>query len=147
MARHPERHSARHAAPRTSSASRALLRAGLTVSVAGAALGLGGAAASAAPAEVPAPGVATPLGDVDPAPAGNALLDGVQRAAGGSLHPVKNLKLNPLAGTGVDPLDNAVGTQVADFKPVSTGMVTGPFTQGSLSEMPGVGVVAGALPG
>ncbi|MFD9073225.1 MULTISPECIES: hypothetical protein [Streptomyces] len=155
MARHPERHSARHAASTVSSASRALLRAGLSVSVAGAALGLGGAAASAAPA-VPAvplgaaavPDVAAPLGEVDPSPAGSALLDGVQRATGGSLAPVKGLKLNPLAGTGVDPLDNAVGTQVADFKPVSTAMATGPLTQGgSVSELPVVGAVAGVLPG
>ncbi|MER5301642.1 hypothetical protein ABT039_19505 [Streptomyces lasiicapitis] len=152
MARHPERHSARHAASTVSSASRALLRAGLSVSVAGAALGLGGAAASAVPA-VPlgaaaVPDVAAPLGEVDPSPAGSALLDGVQRATGGSLAPVKGLKLNPLAGTGVDPLDNAVGTQVADFKPVSTAMATGPLTQGgSVSELPVVGAVAGVLPG
>lgn len=152
MARHPERHSARHSAPKTSAASRALLRAGLSVSMAGAALGLGGGAASAVPAQAPADaspsGVATPLGEVDPAPAGNALLDGVGRAAGGGLTPVKNLKLNPLAGTGVDPLDNAVGTKVADFKPVSTAMATGPLTQGaSLSELPVVGEVARVLPG
>ena len=44
---------------------------------------------------------------------------------------LKSLQLNPLANTGVDPLDNAVGTQVADFKPVSTTAVTGPLVTGA----------------
>ncbi|MFD9859474.1 hypothetical protein [Streptomyces alboflavus] len=148
MARNPARDSARHAASKTSPASRALLRAGLGVSVAGAALGLGGGVASAAPAVTPAAGLTTPVGDVDPDTAGNALADGLHRATAGGLGAAKNLRLNPLAGTGVDPLDNAVGTQVADFKPVSTAMATGPLTQGgSLAEMPVVGSVVGVLPG
>ncbi|WP_405660435.1 hypothetical protein [Streptomyces sp. RK9] len=148
MARNPARDAARHSASKTSPASRALLRAGLGVSVVGAALGLGGGVAGAAPAVVPAAGLATPVGEVDPDVAGNALADGVHRATAGGLGAVKDLRLNPLAGTGVDPLDNAVGTQVADFKPVSTAMATGPLTQGgSLGEMPVVGAVAGILPG
>ncbi|NEB81605.1 hypothetical protein G3I40_41305, partial [Streptomyces sp. SID14478] len=64
------------------------------------------------------------------------------------LGPAKDLKLNPLAGTGVDPLDNAVGTQVSDFKPVSTAAVTGPLASGSsLSELPVVGTATDLLPG
>ncbi|MFD0512854.1 hypothetical protein ACFQ0Q_25665 [Streptomyces aureus] len=64
------------------------------------------------------------------------------------LAPVKHLKLNPLSGTGVDPLDNAVGTQVADFKPVSTAAATGPVAKGgALADLPLVGPAGSLLPG
>lgn len=131
---------ARHAAPKnslpTTGARRSLLRAGLTVAVAGAAVTAGAATASAAGG---------------PADVGSALTP-VTQAVGASatygLAPVKNIQLDPLAGTGVDPLDNAVGTQVADFKPLSTAAVTGPVTSGSsLSELPVVGAATGLLPG
>ncbi|WP_246258607.1 hypothetical protein [Streptomyces typhae] len=149
MAPHPARQAARHPAPKSFSASRALLRAGLTVSAAGAALGLGTTAAGAA--APPAPGLETTAGDAGVAgvaTAGNALLDGLQRATVGGLGPVRDLRLNPLADTGTDPLDNSVGTQIADFKPVSTGMVTKPLTEGgSLGELPVADKVLGALPG
>ncbi len=36
--------------------------------------------------------------------------------AGQVVGTVADLKPNPLAGTGVDPLDNGVATQVADFR-------------------------------
>ncbi|GAA1902058.1 hypothetical protein GCM10009837_26500 [Streptomyces durmitorensis] len=132
---------ARHATASTQ-LSRALLRAGLTVTVAGAALGIGGAAtASAAPAPAP------PASDQLSAGAAGALF-AVQEAAGGGLGPVKELKLDPLAGTGVDPLDNAVGTRIADFKPVTTAPLTAPLTQGgSLDDLPLVGPATGLLPG
>lgn len=69
-------------------------------------------------------------------------------AANGGLAPVKHLKLNPLSGTGVDPLDNAVGTQVADFKPVTTAVATGPLAEGgALADLPLVGPAASLLPG
>lgn len=72
----------------------------------------------------------------------------VTGALGNAVGPVKNLTLDPLSHTGVDPLDNAVGGQVADFKPVSTAAVTGPVTSGgSLATMPVVGTAAGMLPG
>ncbi|MFG2499761.1 hypothetical protein ACGFSB_16300 [Streptomyces sp. NPDC048441] len=133
---------ARHATA-TKHLSRALLRAGLTVTVAGAALGVGGAATASA-----APAADSSAADQLPA-AGAGVLRAVQEAAGGGLAPVKGLKLNPLAGTGVDPLDNAVGTRIADFKPVSTAAVTAPLTQGggSLSDLPVVGQAVGLLPG
>ncbi|MEV5978089.1 hypothetical protein [Streptomyces sp. NPDC052114] len=140
---------ARHSgskAPRTG--SRALLRAGLTLTAAGAALVGGAAAASAAPAPDAPAGFATPLGDVDAAASGQAVLGTVRGATASGLGPAKNLQLDPLAGTGVDPLDNALGTQVADFKPVSTAAVTGPIAEGaSLSELPVVGPATGLLPG
>ncbi|MZD09781.1 hypothetical protein GTW43_32570 [Streptomyces sp. SID5785] len=127
---------ARHAAPKnpmpTTGARRTLLRAGLTMAAAGAAVAAGATGASAA-------------GGVDPL---TPLTSAVDASTTYGLAPVKNLQLDPLAGTGVDPLDNAVGTQVADFQPLSTAAVTGPVTSGSsLSELPVVGAATGLLPG
>ncbi|MEV6472396.1 hypothetical protein AB0M77_09185, partial [Streptomyces sp. NPDC051657] len=46
---------------------------------------------------------------------------GLERGPGpGRERSLADLQLHPLANTGVDPLDNAVGTQVADFKPLTT---------------------------
>jgi hypothetical protein len=68
-----------------------------------------------------------------------ALADGVA--------PVRDLKLDPLGNTAVDPLNNAIGSQVADFKPVSTAAVTDPITQGgSLGTLPLLGAATGLLP-
>ncbi|MFI6642123.1 hypothetical protein [Streptomyces sp. NPDC050504] len=137
MARHTEPNSPRGA----------LLRAGLTVTVAvGAALGAVGAA-QAVPA---APGVGADgaLGDLDTAAAAQAATSALSGATASGLGPAKSLRLNPLAGTGVDPLDNAIATQVADFQPVSTAPVTAPLTQGgALKDLPVVGGVTGLLPG
>nr|WSZ98031.1 hypothetical protein OH820_22300 [Streptomyces sp. NBC_00857] len=144
---------ARHAAP--SSPRQTLLRAGLTVTAASAVLGLGGTAAQAAEPSAPAPTTSTDskLNDSKLAESGEAAVQGVVGALGhataGALGPAKNLKLYPLAGTGVDPLDNAVGTQVADFKPVSTAILTDPLTKGggALKNLPLVGPALGLLPG
>ncbi|QXE35062.1 hypothetical protein KQY30_13065 [Streptomyces sp. GMY02] len=131
---------ARHTA--SPSTRRALLRAGLTVTAAGAALGLGGAAAQASSA---------PDNDSQLAAAGTAstqaLTGALTHSTTGALAPITKLRLNPLSGTGVDPLDNAVGTQVADFKPVSTAPLTAPLTKGtgSLQGFPVVGPLLGAL--
>ncbi|MFF3249019.1 hypothetical protein ACFYWY_36040 [Streptomyces sp. NPDC002870] len=133
---------ARHAA--SNNQRRALLRVGLTVAAAGAAaIGAGGAAAQAAPV--------LPLGA--PLASGQSADDllvpaGVEHALPGALAPVKSLQLDPLANSGVDPLDNAVGTQIADFKPVSTAMVTDPVTRGgALQDLPLVGQATALLPG
>ncbi|MFJ7587390.1 hypothetical protein ACIQZO_08315 [Streptomyces sp. NPDC097617] len=100
---------ARHAAP---SPSNRLRSAGLTVSLAGAALAMAAGGAQAGELDVPA-------------------------AVAGVTDPIANLKVNPLAHTGVDPLDNGVATKVADFPSVGTGMVTGILTQGpSVGELP-----------
>ncbi|MFG2624085.1 hypothetical protein [Streptomyces sp. NPDC048473] len=135
---------ARHALSK--SRRRALLRAGLTVTAVGAALGAGGAAAQAAPLPLaPAAGADSSLGgagEVGEATGalGHSLKNGIE--------PVTQLRLDPLAGTGVDPLDNEVGTQIADFKPLSTAAVTGPVTSGgALKDLPVVEQVAGALHG
>ncbi|MER5848476.1 hypothetical protein ABT126_15810 [Streptomyces sp. NPDC002012] len=117
---------ARHALSR--SRRRALLRAGLTVTAVGAALGAGGAAAQAAPLPlVPATGADTGV-------LGHSLHNGTA--------PVTDLRLDPLAGTGTDPLNNTVETQIADFKPLSTATVTDPVTSGgALKDLPVVGQV------
>jgi hypothetical protein len=59
---------------------------------------------------------------------------------------LKSMQLHPLANTGVDPLSNSVGTQIADFRPVSTAMVTDQVTKGqALEDLPAVGPLAGGL--
>ncbi|MEU0394632.1 hypothetical protein ABZ208_18000 [Streptomyces sp. NPDC006208] len=140
---------ARHAASKNK--RRALLRTGLTVAAAGAALGAGSAAAQAAPA--PALPVALPTGPVGAesvAGAGQtgALTGPVTNSVSG-IGQLKRLQLDPLANTGVDPLNNAVGMQVADFKPVSSAMVTDQVTKGqAIADLPVVGpLVGGLLPG
>ncbi|MFF4184668.1 hypothetical protein ACFYZ9_15870 [Streptomyces sp. NPDC001691] len=122
---------------------RALLRAGLTVTAAGAALVGAGSAAQAAPA-APAPAVGPSATATDLA----AAADGLTGAVGHAIGPAKGLRLDPLANTGVDPLTNGVGTQVADFKPVSTAMATSPLTSGgALKDLPLVDAAARLLPG
>ncbi|MFE7753688.1 hypothetical protein [Streptomyces sp. NPDC057429] len=127
---------------------RALLRAGLTFTALGAALGAGGAAAQAAPLPVPpATGEDSTLGAVGDA-AAPALTSALGYGLAGAVSPVTDLQLDPLAGTGVDPLDNAVGAQVADFKPVTTALVTDPLTSGgALGDLPVVGQVTGLITG
>ncbi|MEV6650505.1 hypothetical protein [Streptomyces sp. NPDC051219] len=127
---------ARHTAPK--SRRLVLLRAGLTVAAAAAALGTSGAA-HAAPA--------APVGqDLLDDGRGHALTGVVAKSVAG-VGELKSLQLNPLANTGVDPLANGVGTQVADFKPVSTEAATGPLAAGaSLEDLPVAGPVSGALP-
>jgi hypothetical protein len=122
---------------------RALLRAGLTVTAAGAALAGAGSAAQAAPvAPAPAAGPSATATDLA------AGAQGATGAVGYAVGPVKALRLNPLAGTGVDPLANGVGTQVADFKPVTTALATDSLTSGgALRDLPLAGRVAGLLPG
>ncbi|SCE53659.1 hypothetical protein GA0115235_12361, partial [Streptomyces sp. DpondAA-F4a] len=54
----------------------------------------------------------------------------------------------PARRTGADPLDNAVGAQIADFKPVTTAIVTDPLTSGgALADLPLVGKVTGLITG
>ncbi|MER5474975.1 hypothetical protein ABZX90_22025 [Streptomyces sp. NPDC002935] len=84
----------------------------------------------------------TSLGNVDPQAGLQALTGTVGYVTG----PVEGLKPNPLAGTGVDPLDNGVGTQLADFKPLSSRALTGPLAQApSVGSIPVLGQVTGLL--
>ncbi|MFJ5640304.1 hypothetical protein [Streptomyces sp. NPDC093223] len=105
-------------------------RALVALATAGVALGAGAATAAAAPQHVADSLVRTApagLGHADPTTALQALGAALPYVTGA----VTGLKPNPLAGTGVDPLDNGVGTQVADFQPVSSKMLTGPVAQAS----------------
>ncbi|GAA2980576.1 hypothetical protein K388_00769 [Streptomyces sp. KhCrAH-43] len=137
---------ARHALSK--SRRRTLLRAGLTVTAVGAALGAGGAAAQAAPLPVvQETGTDAVLGEATGA-TGNAVTGALGQALGNSIAPVTQLRLDPLAGTGTDPLNNAVGTQVADFKPLSTALVTDPLTSGgALKDLPLAGPVVDGFVG
>lgn len=109
---------ARHKAPRTPTVRRALA----VLATAGVALGAGVTTAVAA----------------DSVP----VLDDT----GHAVDAVAGLKPNPLAGTGADPLDNGVGTQVADFRAVDSREVTGPVAQApSVGGVPVAGQAADAL--
>ncbi|MFD5076079.1 hypothetical protein [Streptomyces sp. NPDC058371] len=131
---------ARHVPLKKQTAQRALA----ALATAGAALGAG-AGAAVADAEPVLDVMRTrpsSLGNIDPQ-AGLAALTGTVGYVTG---PLEGLKPNPLAGTGVDPLDNGIGTQLADFKPLSSQALTGPLAQApSVSSIPVVGQVAGLL--
>jgi hypothetical protein len=130
---------ARHASPLNSSGPRALF----ALATAAAALGAGAATASASPV-VDVPSRPTSLGDIDPQTGLQALTGSVRYVTG----PIQALKPNPLAGTGADPLDNGVGTQLADFQPLTSRALTGPVAQAqSLGAVPVVGQVTGVLGG
>ncbi|MFB8084192.1 hypothetical protein EAO73_07215 [Streptomyces sp. col6] len=137
---------ARHALSK--SRRRTLLRAGLTVTAVGAAFGAGGAAAQAAPLPVvQETGTDAVLGEATGA-TGSAVTGALGQALGNGIAPVTQLRLDPLAGTGTDPLNNAVGTQVADFKPLSTALVTDPLTSGgALKDLPLAGPVVDGFVG
>jgi hypothetical protein len=112
-----------HAARPVRSKTVAALRLGVVLSAAGAA-----ALAGAGSAQASLVDTSDPLGTV-----------------GHAVTPLTDLQLHPLANTGVDPVDNSVGTQVADFQPVSTEAVTGPLARGSsLSDLlPATGLLPG----
>ncbi|MFI6035148.1 hypothetical protein ACIBBD_13470 [Streptomyces sp. NPDC051315] len=133
---------ARHPSPRTPTGRRALV----ALATAGVALGAG--AGTAAAETEPVLDVVrtrpTSLGTIDPQAGLQALTGTVGHVTG----PVSGLKPNPLAGTGVDPLDNGVGTQVADFRPLSSRALTGPVAQAqSVGSIPVGGQVTGLLGG
>lgn len=118
------------------------LRTALALALTAAAATLGPAAAAVAatpaPAGPSAPDTALPL-DVLPTKT-------VTDATSGAVEPVRHLTLDPLANTGVDPLDNGLSSQVGDFKPVSTTAVTDQVTRGgSLSTLPVAGPASGVL--
>ncbi|WP_309094488.1 hypothetical protein [Streptomyces sp.] len=131
---------ARHDSPKKPTARRALA----VLATAGAALGAGTATAAADTTSLL--GVVntrpTDLGRIDP----QSGLQATTGTLGYVTGPVAGLKPNPLAGTGVDPLDNGVGTQLADFKPMTSQALTGPVAQArSIAGIPVVGQAAGLL--
>jgi hypothetical protein len=112
--------------------SRALRRIAVVVSSAAALASAGTAAAHAA-------------GPVD----GPKAASDASRAAGKAIVGTVNyLPVNPFAHTNVNPLDNSIGSQVADFKPISTAMVTAPLADSrSVEELPVVGDAVKKLQG
>jgi hypothetical protein len=133
---------ARHAAQQNTLArTTARIAAAVGVVAAGAAAA-SPAVADSAPALDAPHARPTSLGAVD-AQAGLRSLTGTVGYVTG---PVEGLKPNPLAGTGVDPLDNGVGTQLADFKPLTSKALTGPLAQApSVGSIPVLGQVTGLL--
>ncbi|MCX4456382.1 hypothetical protein OG585_27775 [Streptomyces sp. NBC_01340] len=136
---------ARHARQQT-----ALARTTARIAVAAGVVAAGAAAAATPAVADAAPAVdlmrtqPTSLGNLDPQAGLGALTGTVGYATG----PLAGLKPNPLAGTGVDPLDNGVGTQLADFKPLTSRALTGPLTQApSVGSVPVVGRALGLLGG
>ncbi|MET9758304.1 hypothetical protein ABZ016_04510 [Streptomyces sp. NPDC006372] len=111
---------ARHVSPKKPTAQRVLA----VLATAGVALGAGTASAAAGTDSV-VKTVGTSLGKTGPESGLRTTTDTVGHVTA----PATGLKPNPLAGTGVDPLDNGVGTEVADFKPVESREVTGPVAQ------------------
>lgn len=142
---------ARQESPRNQTAQRALIALAAT----GAALGAGATTAAAAEGGPAVDVMRTDptaqlgqigpqLGQIDPR-AGLATLTG---SVGYVTGPVQGLKPNPLAGTGVDPLDNGVATQLADFQPVASQMLTAPVAQAqSIGRVPVLGEALGAVGG
>ncbi|MFD6287157.1 hypothetical protein [Streptomyces sp. NPDC060205] len=131
---------ARHTAYQNPTARRALL----ALTTAGIAVGAGATAAAADtdPVVDVIRTRPTSLGTIDPQSGLQALTGTVGYVTG----PVAGLKPNPLAGTGVDPLDNGLGTQIADFPPMATTMLTAPVAQAqSLGSVPVVGQVTTLL--
>jgi hypothetical protein len=109
-------------------------RTSLAVVTAAVALGCAAGPALAAPA-----GGTTPGGDQ--AGGGSVGLDQVLRMlpdtspvtgipAGQLVRPVTHLKLDPLAQTGTDPLDNSAGAVIGDL-PVGTQWLTGSLAHGA----------------
>ncbi|MFI0739720.1 hypothetical protein ACH4PU_16775 [Streptomyces sp. NPDC021100] len=141
---------ARHAFRPSSRLARPLVRTGLTLT-AGAAIAVTGATeASARPAAHPSghpsarPGstAQAQLGPIDLAAAAEGARIGLQKSVEPLIPVLRMLPVNPLARTGSDPLNNAVGTQVGDFKPVSTRALTGSLSDGGkVQDLPGLNML------
>ncbi|MCX4995561.1 hypothetical protein OG739_22960 [Streptomyces longwoodensis] len=131
----------RHLSPQYSTGLRALA----VLATAGVGLGAAAGAAAAADAGPRLGGMHTPpasLGQIDPQSGVQGLTDALPYATGA----LTNLKPNPLAGTGVDPLDNGVGTQIGDFRPLSSQMLTEPVAEApSVGSMPLAGQATGLV--
>ncbi len=130
---------ARHALRPSARPPHSLVRVGLTLT-AGAAIAVAGATeASARPLGSSAQ---AQLGQIDLAAAAEGAKIGLQHAVAPLAPVLRTLPVNPFARTGVDPLNNAVGTQVGDFKPVSTRAITGTMSDGGkVQDLPGLALL------
>jgi hypothetical protein len=76
-------------------------------------------------------------------------LTGLSSAVSSTSHPVKTLRVDPLAASSADPLNNGAAV-VPDqgVAPVSTTTVTGPLSAGGgLASLPVVSSLSSAIPG
>jgi hypothetical protein len=125
------------------------LRTALALTLTAAAAAVIAPAASAVAADAPAalPSLQGATGALPTDGIASALpTQSVTGALADSIAPVRDLKLDPLNNTTVDPLTNGVGSQIADFRPVSTTDATAPLTNGgSLGTLPLIGPLTGAL--
>lgn len=72
----------------------------------------------------------------------------VSEAVGGAVTGALGSAVSPVTKLQLDPPANGVGTQVADFEPLSTSIVTDPLTSGdALQDLPLVGRATGLLHG
>ncbi|MBC2875317.1 MULTISPECIES: hypothetical protein [Streptomyces] len=149
---------ARHAFRPSSRLARPLVRTGLTLT-AGAAIAVTGATEASAhphagpsarpaahpsghPSARPGSTAQAQLGPVDLAAAAEGARIGLQKSVEPLIPVLRMLPVNPLARTGSDPLNNAVGTQVGDFKPVSTRALTGSLSDGGkVQDLPGLNML------
>jgi len=76
-------------------------------------------------------------------------LTGLGSAVSSTSHPVKTLRVDPLAASSADPLNNgAAVVPDSGVAPVSTQTVTGPLSAGGgLSSLPVVSSLSSAIPG
>jgi hypothetical protein len=147
----PVNSSARHARRKETRRAALLLRAGLTAAATGAVVAgagvAGGGTAWAAPSGAGAQANDTTTTTDTAAGLGrttNGLLKGLGSSVDGAATMAKNHQINPLGKTPVDPLNNGVGTQVGDFKPIGTQTVTDPLHNGAaLGDLPVVGALLG----
>ncbi|GHA08807.1 hypothetical protein ACFOOM_05910 [Streptomyces echinoruber] len=131
---------ARHASLPTPAARRALVvlvSAGIAVGAGAATAAADGLSAAPGPHHRP-----VDTGRIDPEAGLRGTLGSARYATGA----VQGLKPNPLAGTGVDPLDNGVSTRISDFRPLESKALTGPVAQApSLGAVPVLGQAMGLL--
>ena len=124
---------ARHANPTARRTLTALATAGVALGA-----GAGVAAADTEPVVGMVGARPTSLGNIDPQAGVQSLTGSVGYVTG----PVAGFKPNPLAGTGVDPLDN--GVAIGDSQPIASRALLGPVAQAqSIGSMPVVGQVVG----
>ncbi|WP_327067483.1 hypothetical protein OG500_16800 [Kitasatospora sp. NBC_01250] len=111
----------------------------------GAALLLAPAAAGTAMADSAVPQAPVPKAQLQPTEVGPAL-----GAVGYVTGPVKDLRLDPFAQSSADPLNNAVAVKPDNpgMRPVSSTAVTGALSDGGgAKDLPGLGLLLGAVPG
>ncbi|WP_431043965.1 hypothetical protein ACQUSR_20115 [Streptomyces sp. P1-3] len=141
--------SARHTRTPQRLRSRALFRATLAVSAAGAAL-VGSGASEAAATSGSTPDAVNVTSAVPLLNSKMVKGRGITAPAAltNTLGTLKHLQANPWARTPVDPLNNSVETKIADFKPAGTKSITAPLSDGAkIGEIPATRPATDALPG